>query len=117
MPAPELYLVSVVLPCPRLPPAELVPPPHRIFLSQATLVVVPPELIDHWRTQVWRGTSVAAYGCLCMTHHQTELPACGALLSHVHPPPSITAQPSVPACPPPHRSGCTCKQCQGSCQA
>ena len=37
-----------------MPPlgAELVPPPHRIFLSQATLVVVPPELIDHWRTQV-----------------------------------------------------------------
>ncbi|KAL4420646.1 hypothetical protein ABPG75_010302 [Micractinium tetrahymenae] len=27
-------------------------PPHKVFLSPATLVVVPPTLIDHWRTQI-----------------------------------------------------------------
>ena len=49
------------------------PPPHRIFLSRATLVVVPPELIDHWHTQAGAKDACSA-ACLysfcaplCMT--------------------------------------------------
>lgn len=33
-------------------PAGPLPSPHRIFLSQATLVVVTPPLVQHWRRQM-----------------------------------------------------------------